>query len=178
MKKVNTLLQIDNSNLCASWKNFIKTKQEISPTAKVNYDKLAKEVCDPGSVLKKIYLPEVPTTANGSDSNYRNSMTKMGYQIFTKPLKTISGNNGTINKCNFDVEISVDAVTATSREPYIENFVLVSGDSDFDYLVSQLLHTYAVNVRIVSTNNSLSMELRNSGAEILLIDNIWQKIIL
>lgn len=95
-----------------------------------------------------------------------------GYRLVSKPIKTILGRGRTITcencgfrkeipderKANFDVEISVDAV---SWMDHYETFILFSGDSDFVSLV-RFLKKHKKKIIIFSKRGHVAYELRTS----------------
>lgn len=96
----------------------------------------------------------------------------LGYRVQVKPVKTIVGRGRTITcaqcgfktkipderKANFDVEISIDAVT---WERHFDTFVLFSGDSDFVYLL-QRLKRLGKHIIVISRRGHVADELRTS----------------
>jgi len=82
------------------------------------------------------------------------------YRLVTKPIKEINTFNGSHQrKANFDVEISVDAVD------WIKNydvFILISGDSDFAYLL-EYLKKKGKKVVVISERGHISKELVKSS---------------
>lgn len=97
---------------------------------------------------------------------------KNGYRVVWKPIKTILGRGKTITceqcghknrmaderKADFDVEISVDAVSWLNN---FDTFVLFSGDSDFVYLTS-FLKKHKKRVLVLSRRGHVADELRTS----------------
>lgn len=65
-------------------------------------------------------------------------------------------------KCNFDVEMAVQMHDDMKSEA-IQNFVIMSGDSDFADVIEQL-HSHGNTVYIFSTAGRVSRELNESGA--------------
>lgn len=61
---------------------------------------------------------------------------KTGYALVTKPLKLIKdkGNKEHLRKANFDVEITVEVM---KRINTFDTLILLSGDSDFNYLLKE-----------------------------------------
>ena len=93
--------------------------------------------------------------------NFFTVLKKQGYKLITKPLKVITdmdATKGDIRKANFDVEIALDAMKFL--ETY-DTMVLLSGDSDFDYLVKQLRQE-GKKVIIISSRYHISKELIES----------------
>jgi uncharacterized LabA/DUF88 family protein len=97
-----------------------------------------------------------------------------GYELETKPLKIIKTydiDRGDIRKANFDVEISVDAVSMIEK---FETFVLFSGDSDFAYLLD-FLKAQKKRAVVVSRREHIAKELIASAdfyQDILKLRNI------
>jgi len=85
----------------------------------------------------------------------------LGFCVVKKPLKTIFLANKKIEKGNFDVEITLDALKY-SKEYDIAIFL--SGDSDFLPLITELRILEKKKVYIFSSANSVSKELR-TGAD-------------
>ncbi|MFA4815429.1 MAG: NYN domain-containing protein [Candidatus Gracilibacteria bacterium] len=99
----------------------------------------------------------------------------LGFEIVKKPLKTIhlrnpdgkliydqrTGKPQSIEKGNFDVELTIDAMKYADK---YDIAVLVTGDSDF---ISLVVHLRTLNtpklVYIFSTEGSVSQELRTGG---------------
>ena len=88
---------------------------------------------------------------------------KNGFKLVTKPLKVITESDkakGDIRKANFDVEITLDAITFL--ETY-DTLILFSGDSDFNYLVKRLRQK-GKKVIVVSSRYHISRELIESSS--------------
>ena len=79
-----------------------------------------------------------------------------GYRLVTKTIKNVRVSE-TVHKrkANFDVEISVDAVSWIKN---YDEFVLFSGDSDFAYLV-RFLKKKGKKILIISERGHISNEL-------------------
>lgn len=92
---------------------------------------------------------------------------KIGIQVITKKVKTVvDDKGGTFEKCNFDVEIGVDAIK--SKGDY-DTLILMSGDSDFAYL-RKVLVNMGKRVIVYSTRDTLAWELKLSGEYVFLED--------
>lgn len=92
------------------------------------------------------------TASYGDNDNFIKSLIAKGFNVVTKPIKRIkTASNSYINKANFDVEISVDAMELNN---HLSMIILFSGDSDFAYLVknlrtkSKLVYCYSVQYHI------------------------------
>ncbi len=80
------------------------------------------------------------------------------YTLVTKPLKIIKQSDieaGDIRKANFDVEIAVDAVAMMDK---FNTFVLLSGDSDFNYLLRYFKKKGKTTI-VVSAKHHIAKEL-------------------
>lgn len=107
---------------------------------------------------------------------------KLGYTIITKPLKVIKVPDDKLKpkineyhevyKSNFDVEISVDILI---EKDSLDEIILFSGDSDFEYLVKKL-KDLKKNVVIFASRGALSKELKSEGSRFLFLENIKSKI--
>jgi len=87
--------------------------------------------------------------AKKARENYYKQLRKLGFRVVTKPISAIRKSPTRFKfKCNFDVEISVDAL---ERLEDYDIFVLCSGDGDFVYLLRRLKHrlkeTYIIAAR-------------------------------
>lgn len=107
--------------------------------------------------------PKDPVNIKHSKSIFRiDKARKSGFQTRQKEIKMIPHYNeegkylGKIPKCNFDVEITMDAIR--KMEAY-ETIVLFSGDSDFGRLLDYL-KSKGKKIIIVSTRSRMSTELQ------------------
>lgn len=73
-------------------------------------------------------------------------------------------------KCNFDVEITADICDIFYKKT-CDEIVLISGDSDFNYLVEKSRTTHQ-KMTIVSYDALLSKELRYSDARVIILDEL------
>lgn len=97
---------------------------------------------------------------------------KIGFTVMTKPLKEIkTDTNKIIYKSNFDVEITADLSFDRAN---FDNFILFSGDSDFNYIVKKLRD---VGKRVVcfASRKTLSWELKLAVNEYNLLENYKNK---
>ncbi len=107
-----------------------------------------------GNVVDCIYYAAVP--ADGSQDGFLTHLSKTGYSVETKPLKTIKHEDGGGHqKGNFDVEIALDMVAQ------VENYdlaVLVSGDGDFERPL-KILRSRGKQFKVVSTASMTASEI-------------------
>jgi uncharacterized LabA/DUF88 family protein len=94
-----------------------------------------------------------------SQDRFFTFLKKTGFQLITKPLKTILHYEDNIyrhlRKANFDVEIALDAYI--QKDNY-DTFILFSGDSDFKYLI-EILKGKNKRIIVVSSKYHVSREL-------------------
>jgi len=105
---------------------------------------------------------------------YLRYLDAIGFTTFTKPLKRIrTSDSNHIYKANFDVEISVDIILDKTR---VDEIVLFSGDSDFQYLVKKLKDA-GKRVNIYSSRKTISWELKLSATNIAYLEDIKNDIL-
>ncbi|HEX9722415.1 MAG TPA: NYN domain-containing protein [Candidatus Paceibacterota bacterium] len=121
----------------------------------VDYDKLRHLFDGDGLIDIRFY-----SVHHGTDnqSKFFTFLKRHGYTLVTKPLKIIKQSDiavGDLRKANFDVEIAVDAVEMIQK---LDTFVLLSGDSDFDYLL-QYLKRRGKRTIVISAKHHVAKEL-------------------
>ncbi|MEK7067459.1 MAG: NYN domain-containing protein [Patescibacteria group bacterium] len=99
-------------------------------------------------------------------ARYLKYLDHLGVTVITKPLKVIKisdrhpmkqlHNYTEIYKCNFDVEITADMIFDRTN---IDEYILFSGDSDFDYVVKRL-RDVGKRFTVYSSKKVLSWELK------------------
>lgn len=111
-------------------------------------------------------------------ASYLRYLDAIGFTVITKPMKIIKINNNhpmaklhnysEIYKCNFDVEMTADILLDRAN---IDEIILFSGDSDFNYLIKKL-YTLGKKVKIFSSRKMLAWELKFSGAKYSFLEDI------
>ena len=73
------------------------------------------------------------TDFHPASSHFLNSVRKLGFSVYTKPVKYINlrDSKKTFRKCDFDVEITLDVLQDLKL---FHCFIFFSGDGDFDSL--------------------------------------------
>ncbi|MEK7495090.1 MAG: NYN domain-containing protein [Patescibacteria group bacterium] len=90
--------------------------------------------------------------------DYLSYLRKINFKTITKPLKIIKNKDGsTIYKSNCDIEIAIDMLLDESS---YDTVVLLSGDSDFVYLIKILQKQFQKKVWIVSSRKTISWEIK------------------
>lgn len=106
---------------------------------------------------------------------YLKYLNAIGFNTFTKPLKKIKISDGEtkyIYKANFDVEITADILLNKAK---IDEIIIFSGDSDFQYLVGKLKDT-GLKVIVYSSRKTISWELKLEASEVVYFEDIKEKI--
>jgi len=125
---------------------------------KVDYKRLLQWL---KSRYKLVYLGFFTARFETKDHDgFLTFLKKTGYSLVTKPLKhLLDKDHHHLRKANFDVEIAVESIKRIGS--YTE-FVLFSGDSDFDYLIKELKHQ-GKNITVISMKYHVSRELIESA---------------
>jgi uncharacterized LabA/DUF88 family protein len=163
---------IDSGNLWNAYKSIHKLLDfsKFKPFFENKFD---------GEIFKIFYyvaFPQDGTRKQGDIERLHKFFTYLkkglGFEVIKKPLKMINqrDRNGnliydqktgiiqTIEKGNFDVELTIDAMRYSSA---YDTAILLSGDSDFLPLISHLRNLKNKKlVYIFSTEGSVSMELK------------------
>ena len=137
---------IDTQNLYHSAKNLYN--------AKVNFQKLVKEVID-GRVLVRA-IAYVIQTESGEENSFFDALVKAGIETKIKDLQTFSSG---AKKADWDLGIAVDAMGMSSK---LDVVVLVTGDGDFVPVVEYIKFT-GCQVEVVTFGKSCSSLLRNTA---------------
>ncbi len=106
---------------------------------------------------------------------FLDTLTSLGYTTVTKPLKEIKlapPEQGVIFKANFDVEMSCDILLSMGR---FEHMILLSGDSDFAYLL-QILKKRGKAITILCSRSTLGWELKLATKRYVYMEDIKQEI--
>ncbi len=108
---------------------------------------------------------------------YLRHLDNIGFSSFTKILKKIkisdAGEIGRyIYKANCDVEIAVDILLDRSK---IDDIIIFSGDSDFEYLVKKL-KDIGRRVYIFSSRKTISWELKLVASNVTYLEDIRREI--
>ena len=113
---------------------------------------------------------------------YLRYLDAIGITPITKPVKIIKidknhilaqlKNFKEIYKCNFDVEMTADILLERSQ---IEEVLLFSGDSDFDYLAKKL-RDLGKKVTIFSSRKMLSWELKLTTKRYIYFEDLKDRI--
>ena len=152
--------------------NFFHMQQKSLPSF-IDPKKLLNYVSSNiGEIQDAYYYTGHNTPPLDNQEAYFDALSKMGYSLIRKPIKTIydqeTGENR--QKANLDIEIVLDMFNT------IDNYdlaVLVSGDGDFDRPL-QLLKARRKKFKIMSTDKFLAKELRQiAGMHFINFEDIF-----
>lgn len=126
-----------------------------------DYKKLLQFIKGYGEpVILRYYSPRFQTT--GQDKFFT-FIKKLGFKIVTKNIKVIRSAKTNKNKANFDVEIAFDCAVSIGK---FNKLILLSGDSDFVYLVEQLQKKTIYSI-VVSPGWRTAKELRKQADQFI-----------
>jgi len=109
-----------------------------------------------GDIVQAIYYLTVPLSdPDNRQRGFRTALHDMGYSVVAMPVKVIKSTNGSKEKADADVRIVLDTFMALDT---FDMFVLVSGDSDFCYLLDQLKARGKL-VKVISTRGIVASEI-------------------
>lgn len=178
----NAMISIDASNLF---------KGERKHNWKIDYQKLITYYKNKYSITQSIYYDGYPTyslekhrTPNLTDKEFKfkkrkvnakfNLISSFGWSIIKKPVTfvTVLSTLRIKPKCNFDVEIAIDALDHINN---YDVFILGSGDGDFTPLI-EYLKSKGKTVIVLSWRDRLSSILRESTPNIVTIGQLRNEI--
>jgi uncharacterized LabA/DUF88 family protein len=113
----------------------------------------------------------------------------LGFITVTKILKTIKigpehplyriHHYREMHKSNFDVELTTDVLTELLTGPdnpdHIKEIIIMSGDSDFKYLIN-ILRKYGIGTTIIASKTTLSWELKFAASKLLKLEDLRGRI--
>jgi uncharacterized LabA/DUF88 family protein len=110
-----------------------------------------------GELVDAFYYIGVDVSPDARQQAYLDTVTRLGFSLVTKQLKTIMQADGTTTqKANLDIEIVLDMFTTIDHNDIA---MLVSGDGDFERPL-QLLRARGKRFLVLSTQGFIARELR------------------
>jgi len=112
---------------------------------------------------------------------YLKYLNAIGFTAVTKPLKKIRVSDGEthpnsqagfIYKANFDVEMTADILLDKTK---VDEVILFSGDSDFEYL-TQKLKDAGRKVTVYASKRTVSWELKLAASEVMYFEELKDQI--
>jgi len=122
---------------------------------RMDYTKL-KKYLDAECDLQGVYFYTGHVGSNDKQQSFLQKLRGLGFYVRSKEVKRIkTGMNTYVFKGNLDVELAVDAIL--HLEDY-DTLILMSGDSDFAYLLD-IAKERKKCVAVMSSKNHISIEL-------------------
>jgi len=122
---------------------------------RVDYEKL-KKYFESECNLAKIYFYTGRVGDNEKQNSFLKKLEKLGYVVKAKEVKRIKIENNLFElKGNLDIELALDAYSFKNN---YDTILLLSGDSDFAYLLD-LLKKEGKRMLVFSTRGHVSKEL-------------------
>ena len=160
--------------------NIFYTQQKLGFS--IDWVKMRNYLSEERDILEMRYYVGIKENDEKMNS-YLRYLDAIRVSTVTKPLKVIKidkdhilakvKNFKEIYKCNFDVEMTTDILLDRSM---VDEIILFSGDSDFDYLIKKL-HDVGKSVTVFSSRKMISWELKMSARKYMFIEDLKDRII-
>lgn len=120
-----------------------------------NYGRLWKRL----SAIGEISVANAYAIDKGDNQQikFQNALRSMGYEVKIKPY--IQRSDGSA-KGDWDVGITIDVMEAL---PELDHLVLLSGDGDFDRLLTHAQDKHSVSTEVISVSNLTAQSLIQSA---------------
>lgn len=138
---------VDIQNMYYSAKNLFD--------AKVNFGKVLEEAVGERELIRAIaYTVKGPQS---DEDNFFAALAKIGFEVKSRELQVFLGG---AKKGDWDVGICMDAIRMAAK---LDAVVLVSGDGDFEPLVSYLKYSEGCVVEVMAFTKTASSKLKESA---------------
>jgi len=138
---------VDIQNMYYSAKNLFD--------AKVNFGKVLEEAVGNRELIRAIaYTVKGPQS---DEDNFFTALAKIGFEVKSRELQVFLGG---AKKGDWDVGICMDAIRMAAK---LDAVVLVSGDGDFEPLVSYLKYSEGCVVEVMAFTKTASSKLKESA---------------
>lgn len=137
-KVSNIVLLIDFDNIAISTEQFYKARFDVSA--------VIDSLRDRGRIIIKRAYADWKKWAS-----YQGELLSNAVDMVHVPY------HGGSNKNNADIKMAVDAMETVYRNPIIDTFILISGDSDFQSLVAKLRENgkYVITIGVKEATSNL-----------------------
>ena len=174
MPRTTVAVHIDLANISAGF-DIIKKERGLPYNTRMDYSKLVAAITLGSDVISKTVYTGTRTSlddaARKAQRGFMDYFKNSGFKVVTKEAKCIRLEDGsTKNKANFDVEITSDVCCHIWKRECGE-VILLSGDSDFAYLVDRA-KDLDFKISIVSSKATVSTELRQRADRLILLDDL------
>jgi len=166
LKKIfrqDTVVFIDGANL-------FYAQRELQE--RIDYHHLYRKLKEyPRLKEVRIYLSQ--NMERPQERHFLEKLRRIGFNVIAKPLKHILDREGTliVRKGNLDIELALDAFELKER---FRTMVLLSGDSDFEILLTRLKNNSKRCV-VISAKGRLSSELARSAHVLVFLEEFFNK---
>jgi len=160
MKKQKVKIFIDGANV-------FYTQKHLSWS--IDWKKIHRLISKDFNIIETRYY----TGVKNNDERMRKFLShlrKINFKTVTKPLKQMKDSSGGIfYKSNCDVEIAVDLILDTDT---FDTLILLSGDSDFAYIIKILQKNFQKKVIVYSSRKTISWELKLAANKYIFFEDI------
>jgi uncharacterized LabA/DUF88 family protein len=129
-----------------------------------NYRLLWQELLAKGNIVEATAY--AIARSDDQQHKFQKALKHIGYEVKLKPF--IQRSDGSA-KGDWDVGITIDIMTAAAKQD-IDTIVLLSGDGDFDMLLSHIKAKYKVNTIVYGVPKLTANSLINATDEYYKID--------
>lgn len=120
-----------------------------------NYRKFWQEISDQGDIVTaNAYAIE--RSNDDQQHKFQKALRHIGFEVKLKPF--IQRSDGSA-KGDWDVGITIDVLESA---PVVDRVILLSGDGDFDMLMTKVREKYAVTTHVFGVNQLTAQSLINS----------------
>lgn len=163
MKKLKTKIYVDGANI-------FYTQKDLGWT--IDWARTKTYLKKTWDILEIRYYTGI---RKGDDRmpSFLQYLDHIGVSVITKLLKKIKTDDGIVFKSNFDVEMTTDILLDRTN---LDEIVLFSGDSDFNYLVKKL-KDLGKRITVISSRKMISWELKLTANKYIFLEDIKEKII-
>ena len=133
--------------------NLYGAQKELGWT--VEFSKLISFASADGQLIDATYF--APTTSK-TNPHIASMISRAGFSVISKPAIE-DKSSGEVYKANMDIELAANVILSM---PIYDKAVLVTGDGDFEYILS-ILRTHGKLFTIISTKAIASRQLKNSA---------------
>ncbi len=164
MKKQKAKVYIDGANMFYAQKHLGWF---------IDWKKTKKYLMEKFDVLELRYYTGIKNN-DKKMNKYLSYLRSIGIKTITKPLKIIKDSkNSVIYKSNCDIEIAVDMLLDVNT---YDIAIILSGDSDFVYLIKILQKNFQKKVWVISSKRTISWEMKLSADRYIFLEDLKSKL--
>ncbi|MCX6739745.1 MAG: NYN domain-containing protein [Candidatus Parcubacteria bacterium] len=136
----------------------------------INFNKFLKHVLhvkQNRKIVSKLVFHDI-LPVRGTRNGFYHVLEDFGFEIVDVPLKRYGPQNQKAYKSRTDQAITIE-IMCQLKENNFDHLILVSGDSDYEFVLKVCLEA-GKTVEIWATSNNIAYELRAMEADIYLFD--------